>query len=181
MRLTMALILSVMASPALPHEFELLLVATPETTEAGLQQMEAAFLIASHERDNHPDETSEGHLGGMDVQLSLARLDQAVAAADLAFVLAPMAAPGDAAVAGLAAGSDAVVIDSGHLAAMPTGLDQGDSDLPPFADRFRAETGQEPGPEAMATYLAARLVDLAVRPLGSVDDRAALRSAVSAP
>jgi hypothetical protein len=73
MRLTLALILSPTAAPALAHEFELLLVAPPEATEAVLGQMRAAFLIASHERDSHPDETSEGHLGGMDVQLTLSR------------------------------------------------------------------------------------------------------------
>lgn len=70
MRLSLALILSLTAAPAMAHEFELLLLAPPDAPEAVLEQMRAAFLIASHERDNHPDETSEGHLGGMDVQLT---------------------------------------------------------------------------------------------------------------
>jgi hypothetical protein len=178
MRLTLALILSLTGAPAFAHEFELLLLAPPATNDAALKEMEAAFLIASHERDNHPDETSEWHLGGMDVQLTLVRLGEAVAATDLAFVLAPLAPPGDPAVAALAGPDDAVVVDGGHLAAMPAGLEQGDGDLKPFADRFRAETGQDPGPEALATYLAARLVDLAVRPLDSVNDRDALRRAL---
>lgn len=181
MRLTLALILSLTAAPAFAHEFELLLLAPQRTTDDALAQMEAAFLIASHERDSHPDETSEGHLGGMDVQLTLVRLGEAGPAADLAFVVAPLTLPGDAAVTALASPGDAVVVDSGHLAAMPEGLDQGAVDLPPFADRFRAETGQDPGPEAVAAYLAARLVDLAVRPLDSVDDRDALRRALPVP
>lgn len=181
MRLTLAFILSLTAAPAMAHEFELLLLAPPDATEAALDQMQAAFLIASHERDNHPDETSEGHLGGMDVQLTLARMGEATAASDLAFVVAPFAATGDSAVAALAAAGDAVVVDGGHLAAAPRGLEPGDSSLPPFADRFRAETGQDPGPEAVAAYLGARIVDGAVRPLDSVDDRDALRRALPLP
>lgn len=181
MRLPLALILSLTAAPAMAHEFELLLLAPPEATEATLEQMRAAFLIASHERDSHPDQTSEGHLGGMDVQLTLSRLDEATAAGNLAFVVAPLAPPGDAAVAALAAPAGAVVVDSAHLAALPPGMVQGDGTLPPFAERFRAEMGQEPGPEALATYLGARAVDLAVRPLDSVDDREALRRGLPLP
>jgi hypothetical protein len=181
MRLTLALILSLTASPARAHEFELLLLAPPDASQATLDQMRTAFLIASHERDSHPDETSEGHLGGMDVQLTLARLGEAAEIDALAFVVAPLAAPDDAAVVSLAAPGGAVVVDSVHLSALPPALDQGNATLPPFADRFRAETGQDPGPDAWATYLAARLVDLAIRPLDSVDDREALRKALPSP
>jgi hypothetical protein len=181
MRLPFALILALAASPAVAHEFELLLLAPPEATEATLNQMRTAFLIAAHERDSHPDETSEGHLGGMDVQLTLEPLGAAPAMEDLAFVVAPFASAGNPEVTALAAADDAVVIDRGHLAAMPPGLDRIDPALPPFADRFRAETGQAPGPEATATYQAALLVDLAVRPLDSVTDREALRRALPAP
>jgi hypothetical protein len=181
MRLPLALILSLTATPALAHEFELLLLAPPDATEATLDQMRAAFLIASHERDSHPDETSEGHLGGMDVQLTLLRQDEATAARDLAFVVAPLSPPGNASVAELAAPGGAVVVDSAHIAAVPQGLDQGDETLPPFADRFRTETGEAPGPEALATYLGARVVDMAVRPLDSVDDREALRRGLPRP
>jgi hypothetical protein len=181
MRMPLALILSLAASPALAHEFELLLLAPPNASEATLDQMRTAFLIASHERDSHPDETSEGHLGGMDVQLTLARLGEAAATEDLAFVVAPLAAPDDEAVVSLAAPGGAVVVDSAHLSALPPALDHGNATLPPFADRFRAETGQDPGPEALAAYLGARLVDLVVRPLDSVDDREALRTALPSP
>ena len=171
----LALILSLAASPSFSHEFELLLVAPDSATEATLEQMRAAFLIASHERDAHPDETSEGHLGGMDVQLTLARMNGAEPTADLAFVVAPMAEPGNTVIVELAAPGAAVVVDSGHLKAMQQGLDQGDATTLPFSDRFQAETGQPPGAEALAVYLSVRLVDLAVRPLGSVNDRDALR------
>ena len=171
----LALILSLAASPAFAHEFELLLVAPDSATEATLEQMRMAFLIASHERDAHPDETSEGHLGGMDVQLTLARMNDAEPPADLAFVVAPTTEPGNSVIAALATSSAAVVVHSGHLEAMQQGLDQGDATTPPFSDRFQAETGHPPGTEAFAAYLSARLVDLVVRPLGSVSDRDALR------
>lgn len=163
------------AIPAFAHEFNLLLLAPAGATEAEMQDMRSAFLIASRERDGHADETSEGHLGGIDVQMELARLDQAGGDPATAFVLAPFAPADDPAVAALAAPGNAVVVGTDTLDIVPESVLGAAGGTAAFADRFMAETGRSPGPGAIATYRAARAVDLAVRPLGSVDDRGALR------
>ncbi|MES2144456.1 MAG: hypothetical protein V4516_08845 [Pseudomonadota bacterium] len=158
------------------HEFDLLLLAPAAAPQSDLDDMRAAFLIASAERDSHANETSEGHLGGLDVQLILARMDDLPADATPDFVVAPFAEVGDAQVAALAAPGDSVVVDVRVLAA-PAPAER--EDLPPFAERFLAETGRVAGPAALGTYRAARAVDLAVRAVDSVDDRGALRRALA--
>ncbi len=50
----------------------------------------------------------------------------------------------------------------------------------PFAERFEEITGRAPGPEADAAYLAARLVDLIVRPLDDAGDPEALLRQIEA-
>lgn len=173
----LALILSApLAPPALAHEFNLLLLAPATASPAEVDNMRTAFLIASHERDSHPDETSEGHLGGMDVQLTLARMGEAPVATDPDFVAAPLAGAGDAQVAALAAPGDAVIVDGATVARIAPGERP---DLAPFADRFLAQTGHAPDGAALGAYRAARIVDLAVRPLGAVDDRNGLRRALN--
>lgn len=161
--------------PASAHEFELLLLAPTGASQADIDDMRTAFLIASAERDSHPNETSEGHLGGMDVQLTLAVTDAAVADAALAFVAAPFAVANDARVAALAAPGNAVIVDAPILARLPADLLDASDGLAAFADRFRAEAARAPGPAAVAAYRSAKAVDLAIRPLGSVEDRDLLR------
>ena len=165
------------------HEFELLLLAPDNAATAEIDDMRAAFLIASHERDDHPNETSEGHLGGLDVQLTLLPLDRA-GSADAApvVVAAPFALATEPRVAALAAGGGAAILDRAMLAALPVAVllaGNAAAGLGPFADRYRAETGRAPSNAAEAAYLSARVVDMAIRPLGSVDDRAALRRSMA--
>lgn len=163
-------------SPGLAHEFDLLLLAPAAATQSDLDDMRAAFLIASAERDSHANETSEGHLGGLDVQLTLVSMDKLPADAAPDFVVAPFAEAGDAQVAAVAAPGDAVVVDARVLAAPAPAERDG---LAPFAERFLTETGRVAGQAALGTYRAARAVDLAVRAVDSVDDRAALRRALA--
>lgn len=172
-----------LAQLAAAHEFDLLLLAPDDATGADLEAMRAAFLIAARERDGHPAETSEGHLGGMDVQLTLASPSAGAGVAGRAYdiVASPFAPADDPRVATLAAPGDSAILDKGSIAALTAGdRPGGDGAGPaPFADRFRAETGGDPGPAAEAAYLAARAIDRALRPLGAVDDRAALRRSFS--
>lgn len=164
------------ASPALAHEFNLLLLAPAAASGTEMDDMRTAFLIASAERDSHANETSEGHLGGLDVQLTLMRIGEAAADEVPDVVVAPFAAAGDAQVAALAAPGDAVIVDAEVLArTVPEERD----DLAPFAERFLAETGRTADAAALGVYRAARVVDLAVRSVDSVDDRDSLRRALS--
>lgn len=177
--LSFALGVGLTVAPAYAHEFEVLLLAPADATVADLDDMQAAFLIAAQERDSHPNETSEGHLGGMDVQLTLSVLDKAVADASLAFVAAPFSGADDAQVSALAAPGNAVIVTARTLAVLPKDVLDGRDNVAAFADRFIAETGRTAGASAVGAYLAARAVDLAVRPFDSVDDRDKLRSALT--
>lgn len=173
----MAFILSAaLATPGLAHEFDLLLLAPAAASQTELEDMRAAFLIASAERDSHANETSEGHLGGIDVQLTLARIGEAAADVGPDVVAAPFAAADDAQVAAIAAPGDAVIVDAGILARIRP---EERGDLAPFAARFQAQTGRAADAAALGAYHAARVVDLAVRQLDSVADRDGLRRALS--
>lgn len=166
---------ALLASPGLAHEFSLLLLAPAAASETEMDGMRAAFLIASAERDSHANETSEGHLGGLDVQMTLARIGEATTGLVPDVVVAPFASAGDAEVAALAAPGDAVIVDAGVLARI-TPEDR--SDLAPFAERFEAGTGRPADAAALGVYQAARVVDQAVRSVDSVGDRAGLRRAL---
>ena len=172
------------ASAGLAHEFNtVLIVPAGDEAQETRDAMQRAFLIASRERDGHPDETSEGHLGGLDVQLTLIGQDRPdlVAAADPDFVVAPLSARDEGTLAAIGAGLDAVIISRTEIEATPMpGMLEADADVgfDSFEARFRAETGNAPNDEAIAAYLAARWIERVVRPLGAVDDRDALRQAL---
>ena len=57
------------ANAAAAHEFTAALYMTGEMREARLAEAVNGFLLAADERDGHSDETSDGHLGGVDVQV----------------------------------------------------------------------------------------------------------------
>ena len=66
----LALIAGVMvfAPPAWAHSFNVALIipASPEGRE-----IRDGFMLATTERDSHPDEESDGHLGGLDVYVTV--------------------------------------------------------------------------------------------------------------
>lgn len=173
---TLALALSAfVASPGLAHEFQLLLLAPAAASEGEMADMRRAFLIASAERDSHADETSEGHLGGVDVQLTLSRIGAAGPDVAPDVVAAPFAMAGDAQLAAMAAPSDAVILDAGVLARIAP---EERGDLAPFAERYLAGAGRAASDAAVAAYQAARVVDLAVRAVDSIADREGMRRAL---
>ncbi len=56
------------ATPALAHSFRMALLLPLTGADAAVgRQAVKGFLLATRERDGHPDETSDGHLGGLDV------------------------------------------------------------------------------------------------------------------
>ena len=56
------------ANPALAHSFNVTLVI-PLSGDAAVRgrQFRQGFMLATAERDSHPDQESDGHLGGLDV------------------------------------------------------------------------------------------------------------------
>lgn len=172
--LALAVLLSLPCA-ALAHSFNLLLVVPEDAAIA--EDMRLAVLLAADERDGHPDNHSDGHLGGLDVYLTDTRqlpdpADWFEAEADIVLdaLLFPLAHYADRDPEWLALyGTDLDRLDRDALLATAA-----DPAIGPFQARFRAATGRDPGPEAQAAYVGARVVDLIVRPLDSADDPGAL-------
>lgn len=162
------LLLTLIASPALAHSFNALLVVPADASVA--EDMRIAFVLAANERDGHPGNDSAGHLGGVDVYLEVS-ISGPPAGFAPHIVVNPLSSESAGAQAGAfhIADSDLQALDARESLG-----EAADPGLPPFAIRFRDETGRNPGPEAEASYLAGRLIDRLVRPLDSAQDTAAL-------
>ena len=152
------------AAPLAAHEFAVTLIVPPGT-EA---ESRAAFLLASSERDGHPNETSDGHLGGVDSQLSLVTPGSSLPRADIVVAIAPARLP-----AGTGAASWAFTLERIGPRARAEFL-SGD-----FVTRFVRRHGTPPGEAARRTYVAARLIDIAVRAHDGVADAAAMEAAIA--
>jgi hypothetical protein len=163
----------------LAHSFSVVLIV-PAAEPQIAQDMERAFLLAADERDQHPDNHADGHLGGLDVYLTAmdaSDLD-AVVGSGAEIVVDPLFSPfviyqGESQL--WVFGDDIDVLDREQVLGASA-----DPRLPPFAARFEAATGRPPPSEAEAAYLMARLIDVIVRPLDDASDALALRSAIDA-
>lgn len=154
-------------TPAQAHSFRmgLLVPVTGPDAETGREAVEG-FLLATRERDGHPDETSDGHLGGLDVYVLVIdtnRPESAVLAAigeQRIEFLAGIFSPALSAEIGRRYGDDGpfLIAFEPLPTANPTTMDG-----EPFAAAFARERGQAPGPRAIQAYAAARLIARAVR------------------
>ncbi|MFQ5565385.1 MAG: hypothetical protein ACE5EU_03380 [Paracoccaceae bacterium] len=181
MRLTMPVVVLgglLAASPAAAHSFRLGLVAPFSGPEASAgQQALDGLRLATRERDGHPDETSDGHLGGLDsylVPLDSAAGDAAALrrqADELRLDIVTTAGP----VPGLGAalgGASAEFCPPGP-GPVPAGR-LADPEAAAFVAAFRRAFGRDPTPAAARGCNAGRAVDAAVRALGDKSGKAAL-------
>ena len=168
--------LTMLAPAAMAHRFNVVMAVPANLAQDIRRDMSAAFLVASEELDAHANEESDGHLGGLDVYITVAGTDQAsrISAADADIIIQ---ASGVEIQAGDAVAFAPLASDSSQAAAfLNRPLAPG---LAPFADRFAERSGNAPGPEATQAYIAARQIDLAVRAQMGTDDRAALSRSLS--
>jgi hypothetical protein len=190
--LTAAVAMLIAVSAAHAHSFNVALVvgqAGPAASDAG--QIRDGFLLATRERDSHPDEESDGHLGGLDVYLFLVedRDDPPAGvralfgqeAIDILAVTGP-----DVLVESfrpLTAGSQTVLLAPGRMAFPASAATAAAAQAPAvraFVEAFKAEFGYLPSQSAARGYNAARRIDAAVRAQGGVSDKAALQQALRA-
>ncbi len=155
------------AGSAFAHEFYVTLVV-PASSEVEARQ---AFLLASAERDSHADETSEGHLGGVDSQLEIVVAGQSVPRSDVVVAIGGASEP-------VSAGNDvwSFQVSDVSMSARADFLETGDDF---FEARYGTRYNAAPTETATLVYVAARLIDLAVRAQDGVDDQAALSQAIS--
>jgi len=166
------------------HEFVFEFRAVGAESDEILTDALRGFLLATVERDGHANEASNGHLGGLDVYII--PQPASVAANFPELKQAPYDRPDIVAVIGPEAdvesaldpvGGESVYLSAGRLHpdnvwATGDGLESGD-----FAARYTTEFGQPPSQWAARGYNIARRIEAAVRPLGGVNDRAALERA----
>lgn len=168
------------------HSFSVALaVALSEPSAAKREQIRDGFLLATRERDGHPDETSDGHLGGLDVHLSMAvgtDIEALLKRNPVDIVVAIGRAVSIEPLRRLAASARAVLTAPGR-GPIPDLAGAGSDGRPPaleaFLAAFEKEFGYPASPCAALGYNAARRIDAAVRPLGGVADKAALRHALT--
>ena len=169
---------AVTANAAAAHEFTAALFVTGDAREARLAEAVSGFLLAADERDGHSAETSDGHLGGVDVQLLPLPAEAAGRVSgllgtprmppDVVVVIGPGTAP-----AGLSA--DSIVMYPGTLPDNWADADGSGS----FAVRYRNAYGPAPTEAAAQGYNAARRLDMAIRPLDGLMPRAAFEATLA--
>jgi hypothetical protein len=176
-----AALLMVSSGAALAHSFTAALLVVGEDREASIAEAVRGFLLAADERDGHANETSDGHLGGVDVHILLPLPKDAAGLvegligtpaepADVLVVLGPDPAASSAARAYDSTGP--VFVQE----VLPTGWES-DALMAEFMTRYRLVYGAAPGVLAATAYLAARRLDVAIRPVDGVSPRAALEEA----
>ncbi len=159
--------------PALAHSFNTAMLLPVDFADDPLQDdLMQAFLLASEERDSHADETSNGHLGGLDVYIRFVTTltPSDISRADIiALPLAGVRGPDRDDI--ITTGPQDLTSKAARaLLATPA-----DPSLPAFKQRFLSATGHRAGNEAQAVYVTARMIGQAVRKAGGVDDPARLR------
>jgi hypothetical protein len=153
------------------HSFDTIFVV-PQSgvqAEAGKQARDG-FMFAARERDGHPDETADGHLGGLDVYLRM--VDSNGAQDDVLAELRDLAArsaddtPRIVAPAALLPavkdqiGAAELLAINLNAPAQPDILTMNGR---PFGAAFEAAFGYVPTPAVFAGYGAARQIDKVVR------------------
>ena len=175
-----ALVFPLLYGRALAHRFNVALVI-PLSNAASAQgrQIRDGFMLATKERDSHPDQESDGHLGGLDVYVTV--IDEL---GDVGAEIGRVARRGELDIVA-AFGSETTLsligkfLDGKKVALLQPGQSPfARPDLPgvaAFIVAYEREYGGRPTSHAAQGYNAARRIDAAVRAQGGVDDPASLR------
>ncbi len=166
-----------MGTSASAHEFTAGLHVARLGSETRLAEIVAGFLLAADERDGHEGETSDGHLGGVDVQVLLLPHDTG---AEIPGLFGNPSQTPDVVIRFGAASPPFVnvaprtlVVEAGKL---PPDQDWRQSD---FAARYLATYGRPPTRDAAQGYNEARRLDLAIRPLDGLSPRSKFEAAIA--
>lgn len=165
-----SLLVGASGEPALAHSFSLAIVANGSAGPTELRAAVQGALTASAEKDGHPDETADGHLGGLDVfliPLPEAAAEQIDGLVDhktesFDFIVPLGAVPVD--MSGLqGVTSQTIVLNLGDLPDPAAWSESSTSNTKSFAARYRRRFGEQPDAFSAHGYYAARKIDHAVR------------------
>ena len=167
------------ANAAVAHEFTAALYISGEMRETRLQEAVNGFLLAADERDGHANETSDGHLGGLDVQILPLPVDatgQVVGLVgapqippDVVVLMGGEGLPPDSLAGEMAGGLE---VQIGMLPDTWRDADTTDS----FAARYQNAFDAAPTEAAAQGYNVARRLDAAIRALEGLSPRATLET-----
>ena len=165
------------------HSFVVTLDATAAAEPLSLASAIQGMRVAASERDSHAAETSDGHLGGIDLFIRVQPEDAAEgiiwlkgAPTTAATVIVNFSGPD---VAPSRRADDAtLVITPGALPPAEIWTGNALSSTTSFAARYHAVYGSAPDRQAAQGYNAALRIDRAVRDSGGVHDIEALREAL---
>lgn len=172
------------AGPAAAHEFTAAILSVGEGREARLAEAVRGFLLAADERDGHGGQTSDGHIGGVDVNILPLPAEAAGGVGQLngrpdatPHVVVVVGPEKEASAAMAEASANSAVLRPGTLPARAVWTDAAAADS--FAERYRSAYGTAPTEAAAEGYNAARRLELAIRPLDGTEPRAELASALA--
>ena len=185
LKTSITVILMLVSSTVWSHSFDLglILPISGSKSEAG-QQVLDGFLLATTEEDAHPDETSDGHLGGLDSHVL--KVDSGVGpTAMLKSLAALMQQREPIFVTGLFSGDMARLTAQSLKSENTVFFDPAESAMwqiiltnpdalklmsgGSFSTRFHSRYGYYPTLDAMRGYTAARLIAATVRSLSEDD------------
>jgi len=165
-------------TPALAHSFKVMLVLPAPTAAASqARPLREGFMLATTQRDSHPDQESDGHLGGLDVYVNVVEehkivpsdFERSVTQSDIVVVFG--SAKTQSLVKEFVREMRPILLVPGQSAFSNPAL----PGVAAFITAFEAAYGETPSQPAAQGYNAARRIDLAVRAQGGVEDIAALR------
>ena len=169
-----------LAPPVAAHEFTVAIVGDglAADTVAHVAEVVRGFIVAADENDGHSDETSDGHLGGLDVQIwvlppnGAAEVGELVGTpkdlADIALLLGPV--PSAMGIGDAALGLRTIRVRPGALPPVAAREANG------FARRFTSHFGRAPSEAAAQGYNAARRLDQTIRSFGSLEQHRAIEA-----
>ncbi len=177
-------------SQAQAHSFNVaLLVPLSGPTQADGKAIRDGFLLATKERDSHPDEQSDGHLGGLDVYVyaadshdaDLTGLKSLLQRKTIEIIVPIGSNQSTDRVLLSIARADTILLAPGSLPyrfPLQSKASERLSKVTTFVAAFKKEYGYDPTTQAALGYNAARRIDAAVRVLGDVADKSGLKSAL---
>lgn len=165
------------------HEFSLGVHAFGNDARDRVVSAVRGILLAADERDGHSGETSDGHLGGVDVHIVPFLEDRAVALPELKNVhrghidlLLILESDTDPSVTLPRITDQTIVLGPGELPDLPSWSNA--KDALSFAARYGDAWSTEPDIFSAQGYNAARRIDQAIRPHDGIEQTNAIRNSL---
>ena len=176
------ILLTLSSASVLAHSFNLGLVIPMSGPDARAgQQMLDGFLLATTEEDSHPDETSDGHLGGLDSHvlkvdsgadssILLQSLQALMRKRQPVFITGLLTHDTVQLISKSLEQGNTILVDPQESSMWQNGPGSLKSmDGGSFSARFQTRYGYPPTADAMRGYIAARLIAATVRSLSEED------------